>query len=151
MRDSPLRCRYVSLFNVFSHKALFFASTMVFFFEWNCHVFFFVFVFVVCVFVIAMILLFQCNHVPASCSKFVTPLLGEPSLAGIHKYPIGRDLFQTNISNGYFLQIFWKTSDNINMTSYFHRYSWLVVTTLAEVESPYQPIFIQPVSPHSTE
>ena len=68
------------------------------------HVFFFVFVFVVCVFVIALILLFQCNHVPASCSKFVTPLLGEPSLAGIHKYPIGRDLFQTNISNGYFLQ-----------------------------------------------
>ena len=60
-------------------------------------------IFVVCVFVIAMILLFQCNHVPASCSKFVTPLLGEPSLAGIHKYPIGRDLFQTNISNGYFL------------------------------------------------
>ena len=149
-------CRYVSLFIVFSHKALFLASIVVFFFsvQLPCtmyHVFFFVFVFVVCVFVIALILLFQCNHVPASCSKFVTPLLGESSLAGIHKYPIGRDLFQTNISNGYFLQIFWKTPDNINMTSDFHRYSWLVVTTLAEVESPYQPIFIQPVSPHSPE
>ena len=42
---------------------------------------------------VIMIFLFHCKHVAASSSKFVSPLLGDSSLAGIHKYPIARDIY----------------------------------------------------------
>lgn len=51
---------------------------------------------------VIMIFLFHCKHVAASSSKFVSPLLGDSSLAGIHKYPIGgyiyfKPIFQTDV------------------------------------------------------